>query len=344
MVSEKTKDLYRILFHLCDKRDSGTLFIITMENKGCYITIENGKVISLSSGKQQGDHFIKEFKLLNLKSFSFKQDLMIPISEKSKITSSRLFLITLDYKTTKEHDLPIRNISEIRTPALNDTNTLKRKGYSIAASLAFLTLSIPTLIHDAHESNKMQKRFVQLDLIPQDYTTNTDQVVLANDSIIKQSKKLPPHRIQFELPEVVLFEKKIIQINHFPVKDGWISSLYGIRKDPFNGKRRMHSGIDIAARKGSSISPLGSGKVIFTGYKSGYGKTIEIQHGNTIVTRYSHLKKYMVKKGQSVSQTDVIAQVGNSGRSTGPHLHLEVLLDGEKVDPQLYLVERVAKR
>jgi len=135
---------------------------------------------------------------------------------------------------------------------------------------------------------------------------------------------------------------KTIYIDNFPVKTGRITSRYGMRKDPFTGKRRMHRGIDIAARTGTSIYPVGKGKVVFSGRKAGFGKMIEIEHSSTVVSRYSHLKKSLVKKGQMVKTTDVIAQVGNTGRSTGPHLHLEIAFNGETANPRVFLSREVA--
>jgi len=135
---------------------------------------------------------------------------------------------------------------------------------------------------------------------------------------------------------------KTIYIDNFPVKVGYISSRYGMRKDPFTGKRTMHRGIDIAAKKGTSIYPVGVGKVVFSGRKSGFGNMIEIEHSSTVVSRYSHLKKSLVKKGQMVKTTDVIGQVGSTGRSTGPHLHLEIAFNGETANPRQFLSREVA--
>lgn len=137
---------------------------------------------------------------------------------------------------------------------------------------------------------------------------------------------------------------KTIYIDNFPIKTGYISSKYGMRKDPFTGKRRMHKGIDIAARQGTSVYPIGKGKVIFSGRKAGYGITIEIQHSRTVVSRYSHLKKSLVKIDQQVKTTDVVAQVGNTGRSTGPHLHLEIAFNGETSNPRNFLSQEVASK
>lgn len=134
----------------------------------------------------------------------------------------------------------------------------------------------------------------------------------------------------------------IIHMDNVPVKKGNLSSKYGIRKDPFNGRKRMHHGIDIAARSGTNIFPLGKGTVIFSGRKSGYGNIVEILHGKNIVSRYAHIKKSLVKKGQTVTKKDVIALVGSTGRSTGPHLHLEIAINGETIDPEIFLIGNLA--
>ena len=137
-------------------------------------------------------------------------------------------------------------------------------------------------------------------------------------------------------------EKEIIFMDNIPVKNGNISSKYGIRKDPFNGRKRMHHGIDIAAQSGTNIYPLGKGKVIFSGRKAGYGNLVEILHGTAIVSRYAHIKKSLVKKGQIVGKKDIIAKVGSTGRSTGPHLHLEIAINGETLDPEIFLSSTIA--
>ena len=143
---------------------------------------------------------------------------------------------------------------------------------------------------------------------------------------------------QFEsISEQIEEEKKIIYIDNFPVKIGHISSHYGMRKDPFTGKMAMHKGMDIAAKEGANVYPVGKGKVIFSGKKGGHGNIVEIEHSRTVVSRYSHLKKSLVEVGQMVKKTDVIAQVGNTGRSTGPHLHLEIAFNGETANPRVYL-------
>lgn len=123
-----------------------------------------------------------------------------------------------------------------------------------------------------------------------------------------------------------------------PVKGGRISSGFGYRRDPFTGKTAFHSGIDIAAPKGTAIYAARAGKVIFAGYHSGgYGYLVEIQHNNGLKTLYAHCSKLHVKVGDFVGKGDHIAAIGSTGRSTGPHVHFEIQLNGKAVDPRKYV-------
>jgi murein DD-endopeptidase MepM/ murein hydrolase activator NlpD len=173
-------------------------------------------------------------------------------------------------------------------------------------------------------------------LIVEKHDNSVSQVTTTHKTVTVE--KLPESPPLAELSTV----KEIVFMDNIPVKTGNLSSKYGIRKDPFNGRKRMHHGIDIAAQRGTNIYPLGRGEVIFAGRKSGYGNMVEILHGDAIISRYAHLKKSLVKKGQIVNKRDVIALVGNTGRSTGPHLHLEIAINGETVDPEIFLIGNVA--
>ena len=115
--------------------------------------------------------------------------------------------------------------------------------------------------------------------------------------------------------------------------DGWITSPFGYRRDPFTGKRRFHEGLDISNRKGSPVVAPADGIVVFIGRKGGYGNMIAISHGFGITTRYGHLSKILVKLGEQVQRGDIIGEIGNSGRSTGPHLHYEVRINNKPVNP-----------
>jgi murein DD-endopeptidase MepM/ murein hydrolase activator NlpD len=122
-----------------------------------------------------------------------------------------------------------------------------------------------------------------------------------------------------------------------PVEDGWLSSKYGKRNDPFTGKQEFHKGLDFAGKKGSEVIVVGDGVVTWAGERSGYGDMVEISHGNGYMTRYAHNQKHLVKVGDTVRKGQQIALMGSSGRSTGPHVHFEVLHDGKAVNPVKYI-------
>jgi murein DD-endopeptidase MepM/ murein hydrolase activator NlpD len=118
-----------------------------------------------------------------------------------------------------------------------------------------------------------------------------------------------------------------------PIESGWLSSYYGVRKDPFNGLPAMHKGLDFAGKEGESVVATGAGIVIWSGDRYGYGQLVEIDHGDGVVTRYGHNKATSVKIGEVVTKGQEIALIGSTGRSTGAHVHYEVLKNGKQQDP-----------
>jgi murein DD-endopeptidase MepM/ murein hydrolase activator NlpD len=118
---------------------------------------------------------------------------------------------------------------------------------------------------------------------------------------------------------------------------GWVTSDFGVRRDPFDGQRRMHEGLDIATRTGTPVVATAAGIVREVGAEPGYGKLVVIDHGYGFSTAYGHNSRILVKVGQRVKRGDLIATAGNTGRSTGPHVHYEVRLNGMPVNPQKYL-------
>jgi murein DD-endopeptidase MepM/ murein hydrolase activator NlpD len=115
------------------------------------------------------------------------------------------------------------------------------------------------------------------------------------------------------------------------------TSGFGVRTDPFLGRPAMHTGLDFRAQTGDPVRATANGKVVSSGWAGGYGRMVEIDHGNGLSTRYGHLSEIDVKVGDSVRIGQVIGAVGSTGRSTGPHLHYETRIDGEAVDPQKFL-------
>ncbi len=122
-----------------------------------------------------------------------------------------------------------------------------------------------------------------------------------------------------------------------PVEEGWFSSNFGWRIDPFTGEKSFHEGIDFPSETGTPILAAASGKVIYAEVHPAYGKMIEIDHGNGLVSRYAHSSALFVKEGDLVVRGQRIASVGSSGRSTGPHLHFEVRLNGVPQNPARFL-------
>lgn len=146
---------------------------------------------------------------------------------------------------------------------------------------------------------------------------------------------------------VQVFREKSVLLAHtpsiLPVR-GWVTSSFGYRKSAFTNRKEFHAGIDIVARTGAPILAPADGVVIKVGRKAGFGKILEVRHMQGITTRYAHNQKNLVRAGQRVNRGDIIARVGSTGRSTGPHLHYEVRLNGVAVNPMLYVVEAFAAR
>jgi murein DD-endopeptidase MepM/ murein hydrolase activator NlpD len=131
--------------------------------------------------------------------------------------------------------------------------------------------------------------------------------------------------------------EKEVRPSGWPVSGGYITSGFGIRTDPFTGMRDFHPGIDFATPEGSGVMAVAAGIVTGAGERSGYGNLVEIDHGNGYITRYGHNEKVLVKVGDRVLKGQNIALSGNTGRSTGPHVHFEVVLNGVVVNPEQYI-------
>jgi len=154
------------------------------------------------------------------------------------------------------------------------------------------------------------------------------------------SKKMEHSSLQLSVLESMIMNRELhdeVYPTGRPIKRGWISSYFGYRTDPFNGRRAHHDGIDLAGKKGSEVIAVASGVVTWAGKRYGYGNLVEINHGNGYVTRYGHNKTVEVKVGDAIKKGDTIARMGSTGRSTGPHVHFEVHKNGRVVDPMRYV-------
>lgn len=145
---------------------------------------------------------------------------------------------------------------------------------------------------------------------------------------------------QLETLDTLLAKRKIeadIFVAGLPVAKGWLSSRYGNRTDPFNGKIAWHNGVDFAGKMGSDVVSVAAGVITWSTNRAGYGQLVEVNHGAGFSTRYAHNSVVKVKVGDVVKKGQVIAAMGSSGRSTGPHVHFEVYKNGRAVDPATYV-------
>ncbi len=152
--------------------------------------------------------------------------------------------------------------------------------------------------------------------------------------------KLQDRERQMRVLEDLLLASRLqkqVKPSGWPVEGGYISSVFGYRTDPFNGRMAMHEGIDFAGALGSDVMAVATGIVTMAGDSDGYGKLVEVNHGNGYVTRYGHNKTILVKLGDRVVKGQRLASMGSTGRSTGPHVHFEVLLNGRVVNPERYI-------
>jgi murein DD-endopeptidase MepM/ murein hydrolase activator NlpD len=161
------------------------------------------------------------------------------------------------------------------------------------------------------------------------------------DRFTDLQRQIEDREHKFLLMESILMDQELskqVVPEGKPVKSGWLSSHYGKRSDPFTGKTSWHAGIDFAGKKGSDVVAVAAGIVTLAQKKHGYGRLIEISHGNGYLTRYAHNSELVVGIGDKVEKGQVIAKMGSSGRSTGPHVHFEVVKNGKVVNPRKYIL------
>jgi murein DD-endopeptidase MepM/ murein hydrolase activator NlpD len=159
--------------------------------------------------------------------------------------------------------------------------------------------------------------------------------------LAKVLSELDDRKRKLGLLETLIMER---DLKRHSTPEGWplrsggvVTSKFGYRVHPITGRRAMHTGIDIAAAKGSDIVSMADGVVIFSGRKGGYGNIVEVRHANGLETRYAHNSRNLVKEGDVVTKGQVIAKLGSTGRSTGPHVHFEVRKNGKAINPNQYL-------
>lgn len=177
---------------------------------------------------------------------------------------------------------------------------------------------------------------------PDSFVDRVDEDILASmeETLSTIESQLQSQENKLHTLDVMLTNRNLRKEVHpqgRPIEKGWLSSHFGKRADPFTGKQEFHRGVDFAGKRHSNVISVAGGVVTEARDRSGYGYLVEIDHGNGYVTRYGHNDKMAVEVGQTVKKGEVIAKMGSTGRSTGPHVHFEVLKNGVRVDPMKFI-------
>lgn len=254
---------------------------------------------------------------------------------------------------TRNHLLP-SDWEEVMTRSRDEVAQVTQKAHNDMSALA---VKLAQLQAQAVRLNALGQRLVEvadLDSAEFDFSQPPAQGGPQNDSILAQqidpadfvsslddlAAELNDREQKMRVLETYFMNQNLQQTTvpaGRPIKRGWISSFFGWRTDPFNGRREYHKGVDLAGKEGSDIIAVAAGIVTWAGDRYGYGNMVEINHGNGYITRYGHCKEVLVKAGDSVTKGQVIAHMGSTGRSTGPHVHFEVHKSGRVVNPLNYL-------
>ncbi len=225
-------------------------------------------------------------------------------------------------------------------------NRLVAENYELKAKLAVHVAAVDTFRQFLARTEEMDNRLrcaTDLYLIPADVRmmgiggTARPAVDPMLDNMLRRAEFQERSLVEIDSA----FKKQEHRLRHlpsiWPVR-GWVTSEFGMRRDPFTGGRRMHNGIDIVAPYGSAMVAPADGRVVFAGWKSGWGRCVEIDHGNGIRSFFAHCRTLGVDAGKDVKRGDKIATVGSSGRSTGTHLHYGVKRSGAWTNPRNYII------
>lgn len=227
------------------------------------------------------------------------------------------------------------HVESVRNKALDELRVLKQQLASMEARLREVDMFSQHVAQQAgielEKTSKDSKFASDIQVDPSEFA----QLPLIQ-SFEQLDKRITQKVKQLSALESVMLGHHIQDISSVagrPILTGWLSSYYGIRKDPFTGKPAMHKGIDFAGKEGDPVVATAAGLVTWAGERYGYGNLVEIDHGNGLVSRYGHNEGIDVAIGDVVTKGQVIAEMGSTGRSTGAHVHYEVLKKGKQIDP-----------
>jgi murein DD-endopeptidase MepM/ murein hydrolase activator NlpD len=229
-----------------------------------------------------------------------------------------------------------QRVNQVHTQTSDELRVLKSQLASMEARLREIDVLSQ---HVAEQSGIDYPSIVEKDTKTDSQIQNDPQLLADHPltlAIEDLDGKLQDKVKQLQALESVMMGHHIQDISEVagrPIQKGWLSSYYGVRKDPFTGKPTMHKGLDFAGKEGDPVVATAAGLVTWAGERYGYGNLIEIDHGNGLVSRYGHNASLKVKIGDVVTKGQVVANMGSTGRSTGAHVHYEVLRKGKQIDP-----------
>lgn len=251
---------------------------------------------------------------------------------------------------------PVEQVSEWKVKIHNQHQELEQLKAESTASLESLTSRLGMLQAHVNRIDALGQKLISMAKIDKgefDFSqapalggpvTQQDTDDLTEEEMVSAldqlSLSLEDRENQLQVLEDLLLSRNIleeVQPSGRPILKGWLSSYYGMRNHPISGKREMHKGVDFAGKLGDPVVSVAKGIVTFSGKKYGYGQVVDINHGNGYVTRYAHNSKILVSVGDTVEKGFQIAELGTSGRSTGPHVHFEVIKNGKQINPMKFI-------
>ena len=287
-----------------------------LKKQGC-ARISSGDILSLSVQKEKGKTTVLNAICYTADDFGYKINTVDKTVVRFKLKRT-LKAISSDYQKSFQHTigaykLPKEVVSEALKALSLATNTKKNLKSGVKVQLVYSAIELP-------DKTRFGSRLKYVGLTGK---VKAEVFVFANGStkgcygsdgkqLVRDILKLPIR-------------------GRFSFRDG-----FGYRKDPFTCERKFHSGLDLGAPRGTPVCSAANGTVVHCGYQSGYGKIVEIRHTGTMRTRYAHLHQIKVKPGQNIDASTVIGTVGATGRATGPHLHYEVIKNGQQVNPRKF--------
>ncbi|RDV29074.1 M23 family peptidase [Alteromonas aestuariivivens] len=243
---------------------------------------------------------------------SVSEDLARVKLAQEKVSEDQARITELRSHTQAQLSQMVARLAELEAKLLQ----LDEQGNHIATELGMEAADLDAFVHESMSDSAADNPLIQqINAMQQSLEIKSQQLSML-ESLVRG------HHIQQQS-----------QLTGRPIESGWLSSYYGMRADPFTGEPAMHHGLDFAGKSGEKIVATAAGIITWAGERFGYGQLVEIDHGDGLITRYGHNQSIEVRVGEVVTKGQQIASMGSTGRSTGAHVHYEVIRNGQHIDP-----------